>query len=44
MSCFQLEVTGGGSASPATVKLPGAYSATDPGYVLTPFPQIMLVS
>ncbi|KAK7687290.1 hypothetical protein QCA50_009795 [Cerrena zonata] len=31
MSCFQLDVTGGGSASPATVKLPGAYSATDPG-------------
>ncbi|KAG8685660.1 hypothetical protein FRC08_012988 [Ceratobasidium sp. 394] len=31
MSCFQLQVTGGGSASPATVKLPGAYKATDPG-------------
>jgi lytic cellulose monooxygenase (C1-hydroxylating) len=31
MSCFQLSVTGSGTASPATVKLPGAYSATDPG-------------
>jgi len=25
-SCAQINVTGGGSASPATVKLPGAYS------------------
>ncbi|CAE6424957.1 unnamed protein product [Rhizoctonia solani] len=31
MSCYQLQVTGGGSASPATVKFPGAYKATDPG-------------
>ncbi|KAI0076613.1 hypothetical protein K474DRAFT_1772430 [Panus rudis PR-1116 ss-1] len=31
MSCFQINVTGGGNASPPTVKLPGAYSATDPG-------------
>ncbi|KAG8686637.1 hypothetical protein FRC09_014004 [Ceratobasidium sp. 395] len=31
MSCYQINVTGGGSASPATVKFPGAYSATDPG-------------
>ncbi|KAI0796064.1 glycosyl hydrolase family 61-domain-containing protein [Abortiporus biennis] len=31
MSCYQVSVTGGGSASPATVHLPGAYSATDPG-------------
>ena len=29
----QLTVTGGGSASPATIKLPGAYSASDPGIV-----------
>lgn len=28
MSCYQLQITGGGSANPATVKLPGAYSAT----------------
>jgi len=31
MSCFETTITGGGSASPATVKFPGAYSATDPG-------------
>ncbi|KAB5589036.1 hypothetical protein CTheo_7514 [Ceratobasidium theobromae] len=31
MSCYQINVTGGGAASPATVKFPGAYSPTDPG-------------
>ncbi|KAH7336751.1 glycosyl hydrolase family 61-domain-containing protein [Rhizoctonia solani] len=31
MSCYQISVTGGGAASPATVKFPGAYSASDPG-------------
>lgn len=31
VSCYQLRVTGGGSASPAGVAFPGAYSATDPG-------------
>ena len=32
MECAQINVTGGSSAkSPATVSLPGAYSATDPG-------------
>ncbi|AEO67395.1 a915fc4c-a007-43ad-8b74-a33949b7a2de [Thermothielavioides terrestris] len=31
MSCYQITVSGGGSASPATVKFPGAYSANDPG-------------
>ncbi|CAE6388865.1 unnamed protein product [Rhizoctonia solani] len=31
MSCYQINVTGGGAASPPTVKFPGAYSATDPG-------------
>ncbi|KAG9092409.1 hypothetical protein FRC06_000114 [Ceratobasidium sp. 370] len=31
MSCYQISVTGGGSANPATVKFPGAYSPTDPG-------------
>ncbi|CAE6540120.1 unnamed protein product [Rhizoctonia solani] len=31
MSCYQVSVTGGGAASPATVKFPGAYSETDPG-------------
>ena len=27
----QITVTGGGSANPAGVKFPGAYSANDPG-------------
>ncbi|KDQ06892.1 carbohydrate-binding module family 1 protein [Botryobasidium botryosum FD-172 SS1] len=31
MSCYQLSVTGGGTASPSTVNIPGAYSANDPG-------------
>lgn len=31
VSCFQLKVTGGGSANPSGVQFPGAYSATDPG-------------
>ncbi|KAF5371495.1 hypothetical protein D9615_009651 [Tricholomella constricta] len=31
MECAQLEITGGGSTSPATVSFPGAYSGTDPG-------------
>lgn len=34
MSCYQLSVTGGGSASPPTVKFPGAYSAKDPGILI----------
>ncbi|KAI0755159.1 glycosyl hydrolase family 61-domain-containing protein [Daedaleopsis nitida] len=33
MSCAQLEVTGGGNASPETVSLPGAYTPTSPGIV-----------
>ncbi|KAK3295057.1 glycosyl hydrolase family 61-domain-containing protein [Chaetomium fimeti] len=33
ISCAQLKVTGGGSSSPSpTVKIPGAFKATDPGY------------
>ncbi|KAK4150360.1 family 61 putative glycoside hydrolase [Chaetomidium leptoderma] len=33
ISCAQVNVTGGGSASPSpTVKIPGAFKATDPGY------------
>ncbi|KIM22063.1 glycoside hydrolase family 61 protein, partial [Serendipita vermifera MAFF 305830] len=32
--CAQLTVTGGGSASPATVSIPGIYSATDPGILI----------
>ncbi|KAH8151885.1 uncharacterized protein LAJ45_03878 [Morchella importuna] len=31
LSCYQLRVTGGGSANPAGVLFPGAYSASDPG-------------
>jgi len=31
ISCYQITVSGGGNASPALVKIPGAYSASDPG-------------
>ncbi|QRW11838.1 glycoside hydrolase family 61 protein [Ceratobasidium sp. AG-Ba] len=31
MECAQINVTGGGSASPATVSFPGAYKGSDPG-------------
>ncbi|KAK7469340.1 hypothetical protein VKT23_003820 [Stygiomarasmius scandens] len=31
MECAQLQITGGGSTSPATVSFPGAYSGSDPG-------------
>ncbi|KAG8905009.1 hypothetical protein FRB99_000882 [Tulasnella sp. 403] len=31
MSCYQLNITGNGSNTPAGVKFPGAYSPTDPG-------------
>jgi cellulase len=34
MECAQINVTGGGSASPATVSFPGAYSGTDPGILI----------
>ena len=34
MTCFQLSVTGSGTASPATVLFPGAYKATDPGILV----------
>lgn len=34
MSCFQLNVGGSGTATPATVKIPGAYSASDPGILI----------
>lgn len=34
MTCFQLSVTGSGSASPPTVSFPGAYKATDPGILV----------
>ncbi|KAH8828783.1 glycoside hydrolase family 61 protein [Flagelloscypha sp. PMI_526] len=31
VSCYQIRVIGSGSASPSTVKFPGAYASTDPG-------------
>ncbi|RXW21616.1 hypothetical protein EST38_g4240 [Candolleomyces aberdarensis] len=31
MECAQLNIVGGGNASPATVSFPGAYKGTDPG-------------
>lgn len=34
MTCYQITVEGGGSASPETVELPGAYSASDPGIMV----------
>ncbi|TVY85733.1 putative endo-beta-1,4-glucanase D, partial [Lachnellula willkommii] len=34
MTCYQLTVTGGGSASPSLVSFPGAYQATDPGILI----------
>lgn len=30
MECAQINITGGGSASPATVSFPGAYKGSDP--------------
>ncbi|PPQ97202.1 hypothetical protein CVT26_000712 [Gymnopilus dilepis] len=34
MSCYQISVSGSGSAKPPTVKIPGAYKATDPGILI----------
>lgn len=34
MSCFQLNVGGSGTTSPATVEIPGVYSAEDPGILI----------
>ncbi|KAG8903789.1 hypothetical protein FRC01_008991 [Tulasnella sp. 417] len=34
MECAQINVTGGGSASPATVSFPGTYHGTDPGITI----------
>uniref|UniRef100_A0A8H8CGD8 AA9 family lytic polysaccharide monooxygenase n=1 Tax=Psilocybe cubensis TaxID=181762 RepID=A0A8H8CGD8_PSICU len=31
MECAQIQITGGGSTSPATVSFPGAYKGSDPG-------------
>jgi cellulase len=34
MTCYQISVSGGGSASPATVTFPGAYKSSDPGILV----------
>ncbi|PVF94634.1 glycoside hydrolase [Serendipita vermifera] len=34
MECAQINITGGGSASPPTVSFPGAYSGSDPGITI----------
>ncbi|ORY58188.1 glycoside hydrolase [Pseudomassariella vexata] len=34
ISCAQVAVTGGGSANPATVSIPGVFKETDPGYTV----------
>jgi len=34
VGCAQINVTGGGSAAPATVSFPGAYKGTDPGITI----------
>lgn len=38
-SCFQLNVSGGGSTRPSSglVSFPGAYRTTDPGVVFNPY-------
>ncbi|RPA72788.1 hypothetical protein BJ508DRAFT_67612 [Ascobolus immersus RN42] len=39
VSCFQLKVTGGGSANPSGVTFPGGYSANDPGILFNLYGQ-----
>jgi len=34
MTCYQITVSGSGSASPATVSFPGAYKSSDPGILV----------
>ncbi|KAG8956481.1 hypothetical protein FRC03_010817 [Tulasnella sp. 419] len=34
MECAQINITGGGSASPSTVSFPGAYHGSDPGITI----------
>ncbi|KAH6684371.1 glycoside hydrolase family 61 protein [Halenospora varia] len=34
MTCFQINVSGSGTANPTGVKFPGAYKATDPGILI----------
>ncbi|KAG8889716.1 hypothetical protein FRB98_003008 [Tulasnella sp. 332] len=40
MSCYQINITGGGSSTPAGVSIPGAYSATDPGILINIYQQL----
>lgn len=44
ISCAQISVTGGGNANPATVQIPGAFKATDPGYTANVSQRFYLVS
>jgi hypothetical protein len=32
VSCAQIKLTGGGNANPPTVKIPGVFKESDPGY------------
>ena len=40
MSCFQLNVGGSGTATPAGVSIPGVYSAQDPGILIDIYTQL----
>ncbi|EIW74395.1 glycoside hydrolase family 61 protein [Coniophora puteana RWD-64-598 SS2] len=40
MSCYQLSVSGNGTDAPDTVKIPGAYKATDPGLLINIYQQL----
>lgn len=40
MSCYQINVSGSGTATPDTVSLPGAYSAEDPGILINIYTQL----
>jgi lytic cellulose monooxygenase (C1-hydroxylating) len=35
IACAQLNITGGGSANPSTVSIPGVYKASDPGILIS---------
>ncbi|KAG8856014.1 hypothetical protein FRB96_006581 [Tulasnella sp. 330] len=40
MSCYQINVTGGGTATPAGVSFPGDYSSSDPGILINIYQQL----
>lgn len=40
MSCYQINVSGSGTATPDTVSLPGAYNAEDPGILINIYTQL----